>query len=148
MRKLSANLIQEIHFYVNSVLVWFSSEVAFSAGYKSAAPLRMNFNWQNWSVRWCGSWSLRQSETMIRTQAQRNLPLSLSFFLSLLQNTVTNHSFQLRPQMTTWSVAVHNSVSIDLSTFLFKVQTSMPIFPHMPPRCLSEALPSCCLAIS
>lgn len=36
--------------------------------------------------------------------------------------------------MTTWSV------SIDLSTFLFKVQTCMPIFPHMPPRCLSVAL--------
>lgn len=91
MRKLSANLIQEIHFYVNSVLVWFSSEVAFSAGSKSAAPLRMNFNWQNWSVRWCGSWSLRQSETMIRTQAQRNHHPSLS--LSLSPSKHCNKSF-------------------------------------------------------
>lgn len=118
-------------------MVWFLSEAAFSAGSKSAAVLWMNFNWQNWSVRWCGSWTLRQSDTMIRTQAERNLHLSLS----LLQNTVPNHSFQPR-LLTTRSVAVHNSVSIDLSTFLYKVQSSMPIFPHiMPSRYLHAAWP-------
>lgn len=69
---------------------------------------------------------------------QRETSISLS--LSLLQNTVPNHSFQLR-LVTTWSVAVHNSVSIDLSTFLYKVQSSMPIFPHMPSRYLHAAWP-------
>lgn len=72
---------------------------------------------------------------MIRTQAQRNLHPSLS------PSKHCNKSFiSAQPLMTTWSVAVHNSVSIDLSTFLFKVQANMPIFPHMPSRYLCVAL--------
>ncbi len=136
MRKLSANFIQEIHFYVNSVWFDFQAKLHSVQGQK----VQHRFGWtligridlfagvvpEAWgrAIQWL---ELKHRETSI--------PLSL-----FLQNTVTNHSFQLRPQMTTWSVAVHNSVSIDLSTFLSKVQTCMPIFPHMPPRCLFVAL--------
>lgn len=129
--------IKKIHFICKFSLVWFLSEAAFSAGSKSAARLRMNFNRQNWSVRWCGSWTPRHSDT----QAERNL--SLSFFLSLLQNTEPNPSFQLRPLMTNDSVSwqfITLSQSIYL-LFFVKFGVAWSFFPLMPSRYLHAAWP-------
>lgn len=111
-------------------MVWFLSEAAFSAGSKSAAALRMNFNWQNWSVRWCGSWTLRQSDTMIRTQAERNLHLSLSLSFKTLYRIIHFSS-------DFWRLGQWQYITLSLSIyplFFIKFRVACPFFPTSCPQ--------------